>query len=177
MIFSHNDFLNGNILKNSEGILNLIDYEYGCYNLRAFDLANFITESLFDYSKKEYPTFEYHADRRDGEEAIKDMLKFYLLFSTSKSELCLEDAYELAHDEALAELMLLENFEGDMERLDSELDKLHEEYNICLLLSHWLWLVWGIVVSKNPDINFGYVEFSFERVKDYQNLKNKIYNN
>lgn len=45
-VLTHNDLLSGNILVNNdyeagkEPVLTLIDYEYACYNTRAFDIAN-----------------------------------------------------------------------------------------------------------------------------------------
>ena len=37
----------------------LIDYEYGGYNYKGFDLGNFMNECLFDYNESEAPYFKY----------------------------------------------------------------------------------------------------------------------
>ena len=50
IVLSHNDFLNGNILKLEDGKFLLIDFEYCTMNLRSYDIANFLSEALFDYS-------------------------------------------------------------------------------------------------------------------------------
>ncbi|CAM8907604.1 unnamed protein product [Rhodiola kirilowii] len=60
VVFSHNDLLCGNIMVNDdEGKVYLIDFEYGSYNYRGFDIGNHFNEYAgyeCDYSL--YPTKE-----------------------------------------------------------------------------------------------------------------------
>lgn len=177
LVLSHNDFLNGNILKCPDGKFTLIDYEYATYNPRAFDLANFITESLFDYDFADHPKFKYHPEKRDGPEATRDLVKWYILYSCQKEDISQERAFELANSEELADAALLELFGGDQNIVDAKIDELVEEMDICVLLSQHLWAIWSVVVCKNPNIEFGYIQFGYERTVDYHNFKAKIYNN
>lgn len=177
MVVSHNDFLNGNILKCPDGKFTLIDFEYTTYNPRAFDLANFITESLFNYDFQEPPYFQYSPEKRDGEEATRDLVKWYVLYSSQVDDLSQEEAFELATNEELANSKLLETFGGDQSKVDAEIDDIMSEMNMCVLLSHQLWILWSIVVCKNPNIKFNYIQFGYERLLDYRNFKAKIYNN
>ncbi len=57
IVFCHNDCHPGNILKTVNNKLMLIDYEYGLYNYRGFDLANTFCEMIFDYNCEEAPYF------------------------------------------------------------------------------------------------------------------------
>jgi ethanolamine kinase len=59
-VFCHNDVLSGNILYNDTwDRVQIIDYEYGAYNFRAFDFANHFCEHCgFDLDLELYPSPE-----------------------------------------------------------------------------------------------------------------------
>jgi ethanolamine kinase len=63
-VFSHNDLLSGNIMLNdSQGKLYFIDFEYGSYSYRGYDIANHFNEYAgFDCDYNQYPNKEaqYH---------------------------------------------------------------------------------------------------------------------
>ncbi len=62
MIFSHNDVNLTNIIltgsADSEPSLELIDYEFGCYNYLGFDLGNFYNEFQTEYSETSFKIHE-----------------------------------------------------------------------------------------------------------------------
>ncbi|KAH7546416.1 hypothetical protein FEM48_Zijuj01G0198600 [Ziziphus jujuba var. spinosa] len=64
VVFAHNDLLSGNIMLNEEkGKLYFIDFEYGCYNYRGFDIGNHFNEYAgFDCDYSLYPNKDeqYH---------------------------------------------------------------------------------------------------------------------
>ncbi|KAK9697806.1 hypothetical protein RND81_08G062700 [Saponaria officinalis] len=64
VVFSHNDLLSGNIMLNDEeGKLYIIDFEYGSYNYRGFDIGNHFNEYAgYDCDYSLYPSKEdqYH---------------------------------------------------------------------------------------------------------------------
>ncbi|XP_074281050.1 putative ethanolamine kinase [Silene latifolia] len=64
VVFSHNDLLSGNIMVNEEeGKLYIIDFEYGSYNFRGFDIGNHFNEYAgYDCDYSLYPSKEdqYH---------------------------------------------------------------------------------------------------------------------
>ncbi|KAI8329311.1 kinase-like domain-containing protein [Chlamydoabsidia padenii] len=84
IVFSHNDLLFGNIIFNdSKEEAYFIDYEYGCYAFRGFDIGNHFNEYCgfeCDYSK--YPNKEFQLDwlkwyleaANDGEKPTKDQV-------------------------------------------------------------------------------------------------------
>jgi ethanolamine kinase len=59
VVFSHNDLLYGNIIYN-ENEAHFIDYEYGCYTFRGFDIGNHFNEFAgFECDYSRYPTKEF----------------------------------------------------------------------------------------------------------------------
>lgn len=58
LAFCHNDLLCGNIMYEKEtDTMTFIDFEYGCYNPRAFDIANHFNECCgFDCDWDQFPT-------------------------------------------------------------------------------------------------------------------------
>ncbi|KAL0584901.1 hypothetical protein ABG067_005345 [Albugo candida] len=60
VVFCHNDLLSGNILYNNAWKrVQIIDYEYGAYNFRAFDIANHFCEYCgFDLDLSQYPMLD-----------------------------------------------------------------------------------------------------------------------
>lgn len=169
-VVSHNDFLNGNILKVSNDRFLLIDYEYSTYNPRTFDIANFMTESLFVYGLETDPYFEYNPSKRDGDEAIRDLIKFYLLYSKQLEDMDEDAAIQLAKNEEEADQKLLELF-GDQDLMELQIKQITTEFDACVLLSHFHWILWGVMMSKNPNVKFNYIEFSYQRYKDYMDFK------
>ena len=176
-VLSHNDFLNGNILKLDGNKIKLIDFEYATYNPRALDLANFLTETLFDYDVKEHPFFKYNWDQREEPEQFKDIVIYYLLFSSFEEDCGVDRAYELVGDLEAAQQQLLENFGGDQAKVDAELDLLMGEMWICTLLSQFLWALWGVIMCKDPNIDFYYIDFGYVRAIDYYRIKEKYFTN
>uniref|UniRef100_A0A803MQE0 ethanolamine kinase n=1 Tax=Chenopodium quinoa TaxID=63459 RepID=A0A803MQE0_CHEQI len=64
VVFSHNDLLSGNLMLNEEeGKLYIIDFEYGSYNYRGFDIGNHFNEYAgYDCDYTLYPSKDeqYH---------------------------------------------------------------------------------------------------------------------
>lgn len=58
IVFCHNDLNAGNMLLDSKSNIVIIDYEYGSYNYRGFDLGNFFCEWMMNYRVKDYPNFK-----------------------------------------------------------------------------------------------------------------------
>ncbi|KAJ3677046.1 hypothetical protein LUZ60_002770 [Juncus effusus] len=92
IIFAHNDLLSGNLMLNdSEGKLYFIDFEYGSYSYRGYDIANHFNEYAgFDCDYDLYPDKEaqYHFFRSyldsDNPEAVleRDLETLYVETNT-----------------------------------------------------------------------------------------------
>ncbi|KAI8887362.1 kinase-like protein [Backusella circina FSU 941] len=64
IVFSHNDLLYGNvILDDDKQEANFIDYEYGCYAFRGFDIGNHFNEFAgFECEYDRYPTQDFQME-------------------------------------------------------------------------------------------------------------------
>ncbi|KAK3210879.1 hypothetical protein Dsin_015585 [Dipteronia sinensis] len=92
VVFAHNDLLSGNIMVNDEQEkLYFIDFEYGSYNYRGFDIGNHFNEyagydcdySLFPNKEEQYHFFRHYLlpDKRD-EVSDKDLEALYVETNT-----------------------------------------------------------------------------------------------
>jgi len=85
--FTHGDMLNGNIIKLPDDKLKFIDFEYSSYCYPGFDIANFLLESNFDYSYKNWPTSKYNHDRDMLNEDLSSLITYYIFGEEFRNEL------------------------------------------------------------------------------------------
>ncbi|XP_022143237.1 probable ethanolamine kinase [Momordica charantia] len=91
-VFAHNDLLSGNIMLNeTEGRLYFIDFEYGSYNYRGYDIGNHFNEYAgynCDYSQYPSKMEQYHFFRhylqpeKPDEVSEKDLETLYVESNT-----------------------------------------------------------------------------------------------
>lgn len=170
LVASHNDFLNGNILVLPSGELKLIDFEYTTYNFRTFDIANFINESLFDYGVEESPYFAFFPEKRDSDEEVRDMIKYYTILSAYPQNPDYQEAKRVVEDEAFANEQVLKFF-GSQEALDAKIDGFMTLLHAGYLFSHFYWSLWSIIQAKNSPVKFDYVEFGYQRYQDFERIR------
>jgi ethanolamine kinase len=157
VVFAHNDLLSGNILvlqrcgegegdrgerdaeEDPSGPLTFIDFEYGAYNPRGFDLANHFNEYAgFECDYSRYP---------HGDAAKADFLRAYL--------------------EAAAEAGLDEGGGGSgrgrggapPEEQEARLARLCAEVDAYSLASHAYWGAWSIIQARYSPIDFDYMAY------------------
>ncbi|XP_010688024.2 probable ethanolamine kinase isoform X2 [Beta vulgaris subsp. vulgaris] len=84
VVFSHNDLLSGNLMLNEEeGKLYIIDFEYGSYNYRGFDIGNHFNEyagydcdySLYPSKDEQYHFFRHYLLPDAPQEVLDDDLE------------------------------------------------------------------------------------------------------
>jgi len=172
LVFSHNDLhaLNILVLDKTEQV-KLVDYEYSCYNYRGYDIANFLNESAISYTVSDYPYYTLNLDDALSKEDLEDFVKYYLFFS--KFAGASFDEKLLMNDEEYFQSIVEEN--GNPEEFKQEVNDVMEEVKICAMLSHYYWVLWSVVMSKNPEIQFDYLHYAYSRFTVYQKLK-KEYN-
>ncbi|KAM7268790.1 hypothetical protein ACFE04_010956 [Oxalis oulophora] len=88
IVFAHNDLLSGNIMVNDqEEKLYIIDFEYGSYNYRGFDIGNHFNEyagydcdySLYPSKEEQYHFFRHYIKPEKPEEVSDEELEaFYV---------------------------------------------------------------------------------------------------
>ncbi|KJE90814.1 choline kinase, variant [Capsaspora owczarzaki ATCC 30864] len=197
VVFCHNDLQEGNILEPSSARdtsfrrrpLRFIDYEYGAYNYRAFDIANHFCEWSIDYNVDAAPYFSITGKDFPTRAQQEIFIQSYL------------SAWECVDDRVAASL-----FEGDDDDSDrptatattttaaasaapqvrraasirtspitpDEVARVVREVNAYVLASHFMWSVWSIVQAATSDIAFGYVEYAVQRLEVYFALKAQL---
>lgn len=173
IVFSHNDLHSQNILleEKSQKIM-LIDYEYSCYNYRGYDIANFFNESTIDYNNPEYPYYHLDLGKYPSDYDLIDFIKYYLFFF--KFEESNFDEILALNDDDYFKQIIKDNC-GSLDEFNMEIEEIFEEVRVCAMLSHYYWVLWSIVMSKNPDIQFDYLHYAYKRFEVYQKLKQEYY--
>ncbi|KAL5547946.1 hypothetical protein UlMin_003177 [Ulmus minor] len=92
VVFAHNDLLSGNIMVNDEeDKLYFIDFEYGSYNYRGFDIGNHFNEyagydcdfSLYPSKDEQYHFFRHYLQPNNPQEVSdKDLETLYIEANT-----------------------------------------------------------------------------------------------
>jgi len=139
-VFCHNDVLCGNILVDREAVTScqLIDFEYGSYNNRAFDIANHFDEySGFDGDwGKWHPT----------DDQMLHFLKAYMRHSKDGS-----DVFETLSESSKDEFLLV----------------LLKWTSIFCMASHLWWGFWCIIQAHNSPIDFDFLDYGRIRFVGY----------
>jgi len=172
VVFSHNDLHSQNILLlDKTQKLVLIDYEYSGYNYRGYDIANFFNEATIDYNVTEYPYYSLDLNKYPSDSDLIDFIKYYLFFfkfDTKKA-----DELAALNDEDYLKKFIQEH--DDLEAFNAEIEEIYEEVKVCAMLSHYYWVLWSIVMSKNPEVQFDYIHYAKKRFEVYQKLKEDYY--
>jgi len=78
VVFCHNDLQEGNVLQSNENVLQVIDFEYGCFAERGLDLGNHMCELLIDNQFPKAPYFRLDFDRTPSREQRLQFARAYL---------------------------------------------------------------------------------------------------
>ncbi|CAL1543165.1 unnamed protein product [Lymnaea stagnalis] len=149
IVFCHNDLQGGNILLAEKATpltprMTIIDWEYGHYNYRGFDLGNHFNEWMFDYSMAGQPGFEWVAANYPSKEMQYQFFRSYLRAS------------------------------GKEEITKADLTSIYKETNTLALHSHFTWGVWAMVQAQTSSIDFDYSAYALTRFESYFKLKKNL---
>lgn len=153
VVFAHNDLLLANILVRYEEPLNktpkisFIDYEYGDYNYREYDIANHFNEfvgmgdenGFLDYPKY-YPSKEFQL------RWIKDYLR-----ELNKT-----------------------NEGNNKDPSYSEVEDLQMLVNRFRPLPNLMWGIWALIQSKYSTIDFDFLDYAIQRLGEYKETTQQI---
>lgn len=150
--FCHNDCNVGNILKLNDKLM-LIDYEYGNYNFRGYDIGNYFCEMMFNYEVTEEPYYVYDYSLFPSKEVQMKFIQDYLknFKEVTKNKNIDPSAYDL--------------------------DKLTREVDHCVLASHLHWITWCLKMACCSTINFDYLGYALLRRDAYYGHKKLLYPN
>lgn len=174
IVFSHNDLLAGNVLvgKENKNIL-FIDFEYGAYNFRGFDIGNMFKESIINYSIQEPPYFQFEEENFPSDEDLAEFLRYYIAFSDMNDNEIAENHDKFVNSVEEFNAYVDKKYQ-DKGELKKRVGELFRETKIGVMLSHYYWLIWAVKMSKTPDTDFDYVTFSYESYKGYLKVKEEI---
>lgn len=151
VMFCHNDLNAGNMLVNVKGEISVIDYEYGSYNFRGFDLGNFFCEWTMNYKYEPYPKFKIESALWPNQAQQQVFFHEYILQTKQL------------------------NGEQNPTVTQQEIQKLQLETEQFSLCSHLLWSLWGIIQYDVSEIHFGFLEYSLQRFELYLKNKRRIF--
>jgi choline/ethanolamine kinase len=171
VVFSHNDLhlLNILLLDGTQQV-KLIDYEYSAYNYRGYDIANFFNELTFDYTNPDYPYYTMDWNKYSSKEDLLEFIRYYLFFSKYSDTVFDEDL--LVKDEGYFQHILSQTV--NLDDFTAEVEEILVEVKTCAMLSHYYWVLWSIIMSKNSEIEFDYLNYAHARYGVYQKLKKEL---
>ncbi|KAG0003330.1 hypothetical protein BGZ65_001806 [Modicella reniformis] len=150
VVFCHNDLLYGNLIYNeSKDDAFFIDYEYGSYSYRAFDIANHFNEwAGFECEYENYPNREVQLTW------LRSYLEVFNARSTPPSP-----SSERSEDSVT----------------EVELEQIYREVNKFALASHFYWGVWALVQAQLSDIDFDYMPYAVLRFNEYYRRRDEFF--
>jgi len=154
VVFCHNDLQGGNIILRNDTVhekepnLMIIDFEFGGYNYRGFDLANHFCEWIFDYNTPELPHFTVNISKYPTKEERTTFIRAYL-------------------DQLVLEGVL------DASSVNSEIKKILEENKLFGMIPHLLWSLWSEKMSFVWSMDFDHKEHAKTRLNIFKMLKEK----
>jgi choline/ethanolamine kinase len=163
VFFCHNDLIGGNIMYNDESKrLCFIDFEYGSYNFRGFDIGNHFCEWTMSYNLKNWPHFALDPKKFPTMEQQRVFLTAYI----QERRRAFQERVQ-SGDPTVAGL----KYAGDDLTEEQELQQMILEVNQFALASHFLWSCWAVIQASTSEIPFGYLEFARARLADYYRRK------
>lgn len=149
----HNDFHSLNLLRRTcDKKIVMLDFEYGGWNYRGYDIANHFCEMTLLNDRACFPGFCIDPDKYPDESIQKAFLHAYLAACNNKLGL-----------------------EKDV--TDKEVEALMEEVRPFVLASHLKWALWGLATASENEKTmncFGYREYGMSRLWQYYALKKVI---
>jgi ethanolamine kinase len=157
-VFSHNDLLSGNVMwEEKSGAIRLIDFEYGCYGYRGFDMGNHFCECCgFECDWSKFP-----------DKATQSVFLRGYLTASKQAQVT---ATAAGKKPTAAAVSGKESSEAVVVS-DAAIDALYAEVAPWVLVSHLFWGTWGVVQAQHSVIDFDYVQYATMRFQGYRLMK------
>ena len=172
VVLSHNDLYSLNVLimdKTDETVL--IDFEFADYNYRGYDLASIFNEIAFDYDSA-YPFFKITQEKYLTEQEVYEFIEYYLFFA--KFDVEGDELDQILEDEASLRGYVEKNYQVD--KFKEEIDLVLQEVRACSLFTHYYWIIWRTIMSKDDDSKddkdaIDHIPYAHKRYELYQKEK------
>lgn len=132
-----------------------IDYEYGCYAFRGFDIGNHFNEFAgFECEYWRYPTKEFQ-------------FKWYDWYLTE-----VNNGGRMIIMNTSIDIKYINTF--IVKPTDAEKERLYKEVDGFSLASHYYWGLWAMIQAMVSDIDFNYMEYAVLRFDEYDKRKKEV---
>jgi thiamine kinase-like enzyme len=148
-------------------IVSLIDFEYGGYSYRGFDLGNALCEMYFDYDNPHPPGYFMRDERFPDARKRRRFAAAYAREWEAHRTAAQPAAPSSSSSAAAGQVPAGEPTAEDVDGLCSEAV-------VFMAASHLLWSLWGLVQAAHSDIAFGYAEYARDRIAHYLRIKRMI---
>lgn len=156
LVLNHNDVHRLNILQKYNDELMILDHEYASLNLIGNDIVNYMIESSFDYTTKEYPFYEFNSEVINFKNFYEIFVKFLEKFEESHQE-------DFKNEDIVNKFNNIKNY--------SYFLKL-----VCVI--SLFWFLYGIIYLDLDKIikksKFDYMEHSLNRLQIYKMAKSEL---
>ncbi|XP_042899159.1 choline/ethanolamine kinase [Parasteatoda tepidariorum] len=158
IVFCHNDLQGGNILLREDSAnkmepnLMFIDFEFGAYNYRSFDIANHFCEWTYDYNTPDPPYFTLSINKYPSKEEKIEFIRTYL--------------HQLVQEDVM-----------DVSDVESETEKILDELELFGMAAHLYWAIWCEKMKFESDKSPFYAEHGKTRRTLYWKAKENYMRN
>ncbi|VDK68318.1 unnamed protein product [Litomosoides sigmodontis] len=172
LIFSNNDLHEGNLLlrdgvevtdhgfvgrKHDEDPIVLIDYEYGCYYYRGFDLCHYCVERCLHNEGKIWPYYEIMENQWPNEEILRLYVGTYI-----------DEANKIRHNSNGKRIQCIIDLPDDRQ---AAIERLLSEIRQFAALPHLFWAIWSFQRAEIEQEEFDHFEYGFDRLAMYYRWK------
>ena len=172
IVLSHNDLHSQNVLTlEKDKKLVLIDFEYSDYNYRGYDIANLFNEGMFEYDALESPFYSFDEKKYPTHGELFDFVKYYLFFY--KFEIERGQASQYLEDEDQITRYIQQHY--NLDEFIEEVEGIIQEVKACSLFSHYYWILWSVIMSKNGNNSLEHLHYGNQRYEVYQSIKRKYF--
>ncbi|MCP9264492.1 Choline/ethanolamine kinase [Dirofilaria immitis] len=153
LVFSNND-LHGFVgQKDDKDPIVLIDYEYGCYYHRGFDLCHYCVECCQHNDGKVWPFYEIKQNQWPNEEIQRLYVNTYI-----------DEANKIWHKNSGKKIQCIIDLSNDRE---VAVQRLLNEIRQFAAFPQLFWAIWSFQRAEIDQGNFAYLEYGFDRLAMY----------
>ena len=130
-----------------------------------YDLANMFAECGYDYTVPGYPLFARHPHLVPSRQQRQRVWQAYILACRVQ--------HAVKHGATAVEAARATVLAGPD---DDELVQAYMRASPVMAMgAHMVWSLWGVILAfDDPDIDFGYLQHSIARARDYKRIKDLI---
>ncbi|KAJ2552890.1 hypothetical protein EV175_003141 [Coemansia sp. RSA 1933] len=166
LVFTHNDLRPDNILRlESNGKIEIIDYEYASYNYRGFDIANHFCELMVDYGHPEHAHL-LNLAKYPTEKQRYNYLRAYIRAKAFIDDNVKANAGTAKTDSAHP--MKIHAVKLSDSQIRKEVEALDREVTFFVTATHLYWGIHGLAKAPITENSFDYIGHATQRLLLFQ---------